>query len=188
VSGRKSRLAVWRDGLRDSTLDPTARHVGHVLSTFMDARGFCFLKRETLAAGTGYSVRTIERAIARLEGAGWLRVERGTGHRSNRYFAALPVVASESRHSEWLVATKATRSGDSDDRSGDTGVARKLLKRRKRGDSAASSLEGSSAEPLHVVDECPGCERVVEVVGPDFIYCADCLEKKAAEATGEGAT
>jgi Helix-turn-helix domain len=178
MSGRKSLPAVWRDAIRESELDPTARHVAHVLSTWMNGRGVCWPGRETIAEGTGYSVRTVERAVARLERDDWLRVERGVGQRSNRYFALLPVVASESRHQEWPIPTNAVCSGDSDDRSGDTGAARKRLK-RESGGSTASALSGASAEPL---GDCEVCGETRALVDPDAHYCAECFAQRVATA------
>jgi hypothetical protein len=77
VSARKSRPAVWRDAIRDSDLPASVKLVAHTLTTFMSARGWCNPGRETIAEGASTSVRTVERAVARLEGEGWLRVEHG---------------------------------------------------------------------------------------------------------------
>jgi hypothetical protein len=137
----------------------------------MSGGGVCYPNRHTIATATGYAVRTVERAVTRLERQGWLRVERGAGRASNQYTALLPVVASESRHREWLVATTATRSGDSDDRSGDTRVARKQLKAAESAGSAAAALSGYAAAPE---DECPRCRRIRPLVTPDYIHCAEC--------------
>jgi hypothetical protein len=181
VSG-KSRPAVWRDAIRDSGLDPTSRHVAHALSTWMDAQGFCYPGREKIAAGTGFSVRTVERAVQRLEAGGWLRVERGTGHRSNRYHALLSIVASESRHNEWPAATTESRSGDADDHSGDTGVARKRLKRESGAPTAAAPLSGSasSARTNYPEDDCESCGLRTAIVDTDRWYCAECLAAVSA--------
>lgn len=81
-----NRLA-WRIAVRESSLDATAKHVALTLDTFMDKRGLAWPGRQTLAEATGYAVRTVDRALVRLEQAGLLTVKRGGGRRSNRYCA-----------------------------------------------------------------------------------------------------
>jgi hypothetical protein len=88
----KSIPQVWRDAVRDSSLDSTAKGVAFALTTWMDLRGHAFPSRATLAAGAGYTVKTIDRAVPRLEKAGLLRVIRNSGRsRVNYYIALLPV-------------------------------------------------------------------------------------------------
>jgi hypothetical protein len=177
----KSRVVVWRDAIRDSTLDPTARHVAHALSTWMNGHGACYPRRETIAAGTGYSLRTIDRALAELETAGWLAIERGAGRRTNRYLALLPVVASELRHKEWAYGATDDRSGATDDHSGVTSDTRKRLK-RESGGSTASALSGASAEPRYPEGECEDCRRVKGLVDSDARLCRECYDAITDEA------
>jgi DNA-binding transcriptional MocR family regulator len=81
---------LWHDQICKSELDPTARHVGLALCWFMDRTGQCYPSRPTLAERTGYSVRTVERALKRLEQAGDLRVQRGGGRgKTNLYVGVL---------------------------------------------------------------------------------------------------
>jgi hypothetical protein len=150
---RKALPLIWTQAIGESDLDSTARHVARALSDFMDRNGACFPGREKIAKSTGYSVRTVERAIPKLEWKGWLEVERGTGRRSNIYRATLPPEASDSRHKEWELASASgdsvSRSGDSVSRSGATGVARKQLKAKKVGNDDACN--GASSLPLDEV-------------------------------------
>jgi hypothetical protein len=81
---------VWRDAVRDSDLDATAKLVAYTLSTFMNGAGTCWPSKGLLAVRCGRSVRTVDRAIERLEAAGFLVVGRTRGRTSNRYEAVLP--------------------------------------------------------------------------------------------------
>jgi len=100
---KKSLVAVWRDSLRDSTLDELAKLVGFVLSTYMNASGYARPGRVALARGCSTGVRTVERRVRVLEDAGFLVVEWSVGGRSytNAYRAVLPQTASDVRRSEW---------------------------------------------------------------------------------------
>jgi hypothetical protein len=80
----------WRIAVRDSSLDATAKHVALTIDTWMNRRGIAWPSRGSLAAGTGRSTKTVDRALARLELAGFLVVARSTGRRSNLYCAAIP--------------------------------------------------------------------------------------------------
>lgn len=81
---------AWRVAVRDSDLDATAKHVALTLSVYMNRRGIAWPSRVSLAAGTSRTIRTVERAVARLEQAGFLVVARSTGRRSNLYCAVIP--------------------------------------------------------------------------------------------------
>jgi DNA-binding transcriptional MocR family regulator len=113
-----TRLA-WRVAVRDSNLDPTAKHVALTLDTYMNSRGLAWPSRATLAEATGLSVRTVERALKRVSQSGLIIVIRGRGRTSNLYRANLrssdtdvatngPVVASQTT----VVASQTTRSSD----------------------------------------------------------------------------
>jgi DNA-binding MarR family transcriptional regulator len=56
-------------------LPPSARIVYFTLTTYAGAEGQAWPKQSTLAAVTGYDERTIRRATADLEGAGFILVE-----------------------------------------------------------------------------------------------------------------
>jgi hypothetical protein len=82
----------WRVAVRDSDLDPTARHVALTLSLRMNADGgSCHPSIATLAADTGRSERTVQVALGVLRDAGWLAIDGGGGRqRTNHYRATTP--------------------------------------------------------------------------------------------------
>jgi hypothetical protein len=88
----RARLAEWRDALRDSKLDATAKLVGFVISTYWDRNGAgAFPSKGKIAAGASVlSTRTADAAVDRLEATGFLEVSRSRGRSSNRYLATLP--------------------------------------------------------------------------------------------------
>jgi hypothetical protein len=88
------RVANWRRSItRDRTLTVHATAVGCVLADYMDnARAACWPSLETIAAEAGCSKSTVQRAIADLEDAGYLKVKRG---RPNRYFAVDATLVAE---------------------------------------------------------------------------------------------
>jgi len=175
---RKSVPQVWRDVIRDSSLDSTAKGVGYALTTWMDWRGHAFPSRKTLAAGAGYNVRTIDRAVPRLEKAGLLRVVRNGGRsRANYYIALLPERATESRRFEWERATLATEKGDSEAKNSDSGSPES----GKESGYKSVGVDRSVTDPTAAVpdDDCGRCGEKRPL--PDDIYCADCLQ-----AFGEG--
>lgn len=102
VSCLRPIVADWRNVVRDSDLDSTAKLVAFVLSTYFTADGRTghdlahpSPAKTTLARGAGLSVkykgsRAVDHAIDRLEGAGLLEVERRRGWRGFRYCALIP--------------------------------------------------------------------------------------------------
>jgi hypothetical protein len=88
----RALLAKWRDALRDSELDMTAKACGYVIATYWNGRGLsAFPAKTTIAAGAGLrSVRAADEAVLRLERAGFIDVSRSKGRSSNRYAATLP--------------------------------------------------------------------------------------------------
>jgi helix-turn-helix protein len=85
----------WRKQLRDSDLSTSTKCAGFVLSTYMNANGYCHVTRSTLAKGMSCEIRTVDRQIRELETHGWLVVMRtkgGTGiNYVNRFTAATPL-------------------------------------------------------------------------------------------------
>src|SRR5436309_3407100 len=79
----------WREAVRESDLDSTAKLVAFALSTFMDAEGRTRRSRATIAAASSLNVRTVDEALRRLETAGLLEVLRNTGRHANFYLATL---------------------------------------------------------------------------------------------------
>jgi hypothetical protein len=113
----KSIPQVWRDVVRDSSLDSTAKGVAYSLSTWMSWRGYAFPARETIAAGAGYTDRTVDRALRRLESAGLLHIDRTKGGkaRTNHYLARFPETANRQRRSEWETAKQEIANSEADD-------------------------------------------------------------------------
>ena len=83
---------VWRDAIRDSELDATAKAVAWALSTYMNGRGEAWPSKETLAVGASKSKRAVDGAIVRIARAGYLGVSQSKGRSSNRYQAKLPTL------------------------------------------------------------------------------------------------
>jgi hypothetical protein len=92
--GPWARLApdpLAQRALRDSELDPTAKLVGFVISTYMDTRGKAFPSKATIAEGAslGKGKRAVDKAVDRLEAYGLLDVTRSKGRRPFHYQAVL---------------------------------------------------------------------------------------------------
>ena len=91
-------VMVWRNALRDSEVDQTAKLLGFVLSTYLTSEGLAghngrpAPSRETLARGVGVSIRTVDRRLDDLEAAGFLDIERAVGgqRKTNTYTATIP--------------------------------------------------------------------------------------------------
>ena len=83
---------LWRDAIRDSDLDSTAKLVAHTLSTYMNGAGVCWPSKSTLAQGAGKSKRTVDGAIERLASAGFLTISQSRGRSSNGYTASNPTM------------------------------------------------------------------------------------------------
>lgn len=81
---------AWRIAVRESNLDATAKLVAFTLDTYMDRRGIAWPSRPSLATSSSLGVRTVDRALIRLENAGLIVVARGRGRRSNLYCADVP--------------------------------------------------------------------------------------------------
>jgi DNA-binding transcriptional MocR family regulator len=83
----------WQRAIRDTQLDGTTKAVGWALDARMNGDDACWPSKTTLAADCGFSVRTVDRAIRRLELIGFLKVRRRPPA-ANVYIARLP------RHSD----------------------------------------------------------------------------------------
>jgi hypothetical protein len=178
----KSVPQVWRDAVRDSSLDSTAKGVAYALTTWMNLQGHAFPGRAALAAGAGYTVRTIDRAVPRLEKAGLLRVVRNGGRsKANYYIALLPERATESRRSEWERATLTTEKGDSEARNSD----RVSPESGKESGYESVGVDSSVTDPPATVplDYCGRCDEKRPL--PDWIYCEECLQVLREGVEGE---
>lgn len=89
MAGRKSRVILWREAIRDSELDRTAKLVAYTISTYMNASGEAFPSKPTIARGAslGQGLRAVDEAVRRLTDAGFLSVRRS---RSLQYTLAFP--------------------------------------------------------------------------------------------------
>jgi hypothetical protein len=105
----------WRNAVRDSGLDQSARAVAWTLDTYMDSNGVAWPSRASLAAGAGCSVRTADRAIRRLEGLGFVSVRHSHGRKANTYYANLPNGDTRATVKRSPTATYATSNGDTSD-------------------------------------------------------------------------
>ena len=88
MSGAKLPVpAIFRDALRDSSLDRTAKAVGFVISTYMDGRGVAFPSKATIAKGAslGDGRRSVDKAVNWIEEAGLLEVAHSRGRTANTY-------------------------------------------------------------------------------------------------------
>jgi DNA-binding transcriptional MocR family regulator len=76
----------WRWAIRDAPIDTTAKTVAWALDSRMNGGGQCWPSKAQLAADTGLDKRTVDRALGRLELAGFVTVQRGGGRgHPNRY-------------------------------------------------------------------------------------------------------
>jgi Helix-turn-helix domain len=80
----------WRDAIRASELDASAKLVALVLATYANATGECWPSKQTLYEGCSLSARVVDRAVLRLEETGFVDVKRSVGRVVNRYFLRIP--------------------------------------------------------------------------------------------------
>ena len=155
---RKSLLAVWRDAVRDSELDRTAKLVAHTLSTYLNGNGHGFPSQRTLAAGASLSDRAIYKATVSLERAGFLEVEWSRGRSSHRYVATLPATANAVRRSEWSTANPASANPERDA----PNPERRSHESVESAESGALSRDRrfESAVALRVEDWCLACDSM----------------------------
>ena len=170
---RKGLSAVWRDAVRDSSLDSMAKLVALVLSTFMSGHGRAWPSRDTLAAGASVCDRTVDAALSRLEQSGFLVVERSKGGnaKTNRYQAVLPETANELRRSEWATAKLPTPNGEADDANGERASPESLESVESR--TSARGRRGRAAQHA-LVENCQGCGARFETTDEDAVRCPSC--------------
>lgn len=85
----RSLTAAWRDAVRDSDLDRTAKLVAYTIGTYMNAAGVAYPSKALIASGAtlGAGRRAVDTAIDRIEAAGLLEVRRTNGRTSFTYVA-----------------------------------------------------------------------------------------------------
>jgi hypothetical protein len=132
-SGERRHVSglVWMRAIRDSDAlgSPTSRVVAWAIGLRMDADGVCWPSLPTIARESRVHRSTVQRHITVLVAEGWLRREKGGGHRSTRYIAMIPpaeLEAHASRGSRVLPLTTqgATPDYAHDDRRGSTRAPR----------------------------------------------------------------
>lgn len=76
---------VPRAILRDPDLSDKAKLMAGLLASYAWQDGSCFPGQTRLKGDAGWSVRTVQRALAELEGRGYIRIERRGFMKTNRY-------------------------------------------------------------------------------------------------------
>lgn len=171
---KRTTIIEWRNAIRASPLDRTAKLVALMLSTYFGAHELtAWPGRKRLAADCGLSVRSVEQAVKRVEAAGLLKVVRSLGgRRSNLYAACLPE-ANELRPDADFAAKKLHRRGADDGGGGET--------RSPEGGEAAEGTRGHAAAPDGrgvPLEECVVCGLVRPL--PDWLRCAECIATEEA--------
>jgi len=161
---RRSFLADWRDALRDSALDSTAKVVGYTLSTYMNRDGVAFPAKTTIATKASLSRRAVDGAIARLELGGFLIVTHRRDRRGNSYRATIPGTAHEMRgSSSWNCA-----SDDGEVRTSRRGSAQQVPPK------AVESRKEKAQRP-RIIEKCFRCGRCGPVTDTGVeLLCNDC--------------
>jgi hypothetical protein len=170
----KGKAQVWRDALRDSELPAMTKLIGHTLSSYLNGRGSAFPSMDTLAAGASVSDRTAHKAIAELEAAGFLIVERSRNRGGNRYQILLPETANELRHSEWGNGERRVRNGERHAQNGE----------RRSGESVESAESGDAlrsadaSAAVAITETCLHCgiEFSTTVEEAEAFCSTDCTE------------
>lgn len=181
-------VGKWRLLLRSSQLSTPAKCVGYTLTTYVNGDMLAWPGRHTLAADTSLSVRSVDRALAALEDAGFLdvyppkkpvrqtrngeaklveqrrggRVSGGKGY-SNEYTLVIP---TERRATDVPpISNRATQA------------QRRATHSPKKGDTAAPELEREPEEELELVDH-----RLREDQKTGFERCSvgDCVDFRVA--------
>jgi hypothetical protein len=80
----------------DKDLDPVARHILVALATFANRRrgGWAWPSVDTLTDATGWGATAVRAALARIEAAGILEVDRRPGHATRWCFPTLGITAT----------------------------------------------------------------------------------------------
>jgi hypothetical protein len=151
-STRRSPTIVWRIAVRESDLDTTAKAVAYTLSTYMNGRERSPPKRR-FAAGASVSKRAADRAVERLQLAGFLLVAKTKGRTSNRYAAALPTVSAPTG----LTVSPPTPLGDANRVPGDTSTLYLVTSNRVNSDTRSSSEIEKEVGRHKLIDDCMKC-------------------------------
>ena len=86
----------WRRDVLNADLGTAGKAVALALSVYVNGQGEGYPSRATLAAAASVSVRTVDRAIERLERLDLVVVRRGRGRtHTNRYRLRMPAVKGD---------------------------------------------------------------------------------------------
>lgn len=152
-------LVDWRHAICETDLDSTAKLVALVIGCYMNAVGEARPSRATIARSAGLSVRSVELALPRIEGTGFLSVKHSKGRTANRYQAD-------------LTANLVRRSTAKDVRGSDRPTANLV---RSNGESDAPNGEARSPEVVEV-------DKEIGNNSADFDLTDEQKERNASEA------
>ncbi len=175
----RSVVNAWRDAIRDSELDRTAKLVAFVVSTYMGTTGQAWPSKATIAqgAGLGAGKRAVDAAVDRLEAAGYLRVGRSKGRRPFRYFVAVPTWHPDATFINSNVA--------------DFDAQRRTKRRPTSHPGATESYEIAEQRRARtdvrasLSEKCVRCQGAFTTDDPDEAYCGECRDKASAASYSE---
>ena len=168
--------SLWRDAIRDSGLDRTAKLVAHTLSSYMNGAGDTFVGKETVRTGASLSsVRTVDEAVNRLERAGYLNVRRSTGGRKNHYIATTPQPVAGFAAIDPAGRRRKPRSGLPVT---PQGAAPESAYSAESGNATARAADADA--PIAIEEMCLDCSAVFTTADVDATRCPDCVGKVAA--------
>lgn len=182
MSGRPP-LAEWRDAIRDSDLDVTAKAAAWALSTYFTGDGRTGHDRQhpapskaTLARGISVCKRTLDAAIHRVEIAGYLFVGQSSGRRTNHYEARIPDGDNESRALPRLADSSRTNHANSN--------AQRCKSRTATVHAAASECSESVESRRSSLDE--RRRAWLANIGRHYAHDPEDFREEAHEALGIG--
>ena len=82
---------LWRSALLASDVSRRGKQVGTAIAEHGWTTGEIFPNQKRLAALSGTSPKTVQRAVDDLEAAGWLTAVPGSGRRSSDYTLTVPM-------------------------------------------------------------------------------------------------
>jgi hypothetical protein len=171
MGGRKSFLAEWRDAVRDSDLDSTAKLIAYTISTYMDRNGAAFPAKATIAKKASLAVRTVDAAIVRLEASPYLSIRKSDYRRAGwTYQAEVPNRQQLPDRSEGNPASDDSQSGNSR-RSNRQQLPPKAVESKKKAVNARK-----------IEETCFNCNRPGPVIDNGFeLLCEQCLEQSGKD-------
>ena len=174
---RKPLVAVWRDAVRDSDLDRTAKLVAYTLSTYVNRFGRAWPSRSSLAKGSSLTDRAVDCAVRTLESSGWLLVQRTKGGKNstNTYLIQLSPTANDIRRSEWQTANLTPPTANLTPLNSEP-CSHESAESAESGATSADAA-GSGAARALPEDHCGRCSQRLPL--PDDIHCAGCLAQLA---------